>query len=384
MMYVICMMLRSRKYIDSINYWLNKDKVVVMYGARQVGKSTILEILAQEVKKMKILSCENSIVVNALTSNDPNQIKLLFDDAEIVALDEAQKIVNIGSILKYIYDNKDLDYKIIATGSSSFELSNKITEPLTGRNIKIKVYPYSLSELVSNMSGQWVLENLDNLLVYGSYPEVVEASMREKQTLLNNLASDYLYQDILQHERLKNSSILLKLLKALALQLGSEVSYNELGNMLGITSKTVERYIDLLEKNFVIIQLDSYSRNLRNELRKSKKIYFVDVGLRNGLLSSFTSIDLRTDKGALWENFCVVERMKSNSIKERKRNLYFWRTYDQAEIDLIEEYDDALDIYEFKYSSRKKKVRFPASFLEAYNVRNKYVVTSNDWTSLMD
>lgn len=377
-------MIRSRKYIDSILYWLNKGKVVVMYGARQVGKTTILELINAEISKMKILSCENISVANALSSNDENQIKLLFGEAEIIALDEAQKIENIGSILKYIYDNKDLDYKLIATGSSSFELSNKITEPLTGRNVKIRIYPYSLSELVENMSGQWVLENLNTLLVYGSYPEIVEAEMGDKEVLLSNLASDYLYQDILQHERLQNASVLLKLLKALALQLGSEVSYNEVGNLLGITSKTVERYIDLLEKNFVLIQVDSYSRNLRNELKKSKKIYFVDVGLRNGLLSSFSSIDLRTDKGPLWENFCVLERMKTNSIKERKRNLYFWRTYDQAEIDLIEEYDDAMDIYEFKYSSKKSKVKFPKSFMNAYPVRNKFVVTSDKWTSLME
>lgn len=376
-------MLRSRKYIDSILYWLDKGKLIVMYGARQVGKTSILELINAVKYEMRILSCENSAVVNALSSNDDNQIKLLFGEAKIIALDEAQKILNIGSVLKYIYDHKDFKYQIIATGSSSFELSNKITEPLTGRNVKIRIYPYSLSELVENMSGQWVLENLKTLLVYGSYPEVVDAEVNDKETLLHNLASDYLYQDILQHERLQNASILLKLLKALALQLGNEVSYNELGNLLGITSKTVERYIDLLEKNFVLIQLDSYSRNLRNELKKSKKIYFIDVGLRNGLISGFSSIDLRTDKGALWENFCVIERIKTNSIKGRKRNLYFWRTYDQAEIDLIEEYDGAFDIYEFKYSSRKLKVKFPSSFLNAYEVRNQFIVTSENWTCLM-
>lgn len=374
---------KHRHYIDRIKYWLSSNKVVILYGARQVGKSTMLAMLQEALDNMIVLSCENAQVADILSSNDTARMRLLFGKANIVALDEAQKIENIGTVLKYLYDSKDFDYQFIATGSSSFELSNKVTEPLTGRNVKIQVYPYSLEELIDNNGGLWTLENLDQLLIYGMYPGIVAAPADEKAFLLQNLSGDYLYQDILQHERLKNSADLQKLLKALALQVGSEVSYNELGNMLGLASQTIERYIDLLVKNFVLIQLMSYSRNLRNELKKSKKIYFVDVGLRNALISNFTDVSSRTDIGAIWENACILERIKANSIKERVRNLYFWRTYDQAEIDLIEEYDGALDIYEFKYR-RKKKIKFPASFMNAYNVRSSKVISRDNFQELME
>ncbi len=373
----------NRNYIKTINYWLQQNKVIILYGARQVGKSTILSMLQKTTEKFKILNCENNAVANALSENNTDRIKLLFGDAKVVALDEAQKIENIGAVLKFIHDSEAINCKIIATGSSSFNLSNKITEPLTGRNVKIHVYPYSLEELFTNKSGLWVLENLESLLVYGSYPEVFNISLDRRANFLQNLAGDYLYQDILQQERLKNSRDLKKLLRALALQIGSEVSYNELGNLLGLSSKTVERYIDLLQKNFILIQLDSFSRNLRNELKKSKKVYFVDLGIRNALLSNFNPLDVRTDVGALWENFCVIERYKANSIKERFRNMYFWRTYDQAEIDLIEEYDGALDIYEFKYR-KTKKIKFPASFINNYEVRNTSIISNGNFEKLME
>lgn len=373
----------KRKYIETIYYWLQQNKVIVLYGARQVGKSTILKMLQETTEKFKILNCESNAVASALSENNTSRIKLLFGDAKIIALDEAQKIENIGEVLKYIHDNDEFDCKVIATGSSSFNLSNKITEPLTGRNVKILVFPYSLEELVANKSGLWVLENLETFLIYGMYPETFNISLDKRAQFLQNLSGDYLYQDILQQERLKNSRDLQKLLRALALQIGSEVSYNELGNLLGLSSKTVERYIDLLQKNFILIQLDSFSRNLRNELKKSKKVFFTDLGIRNALLSNFSSLDSRTDVGALWENFCVIERFKANSIKERVRNLYFWRTYDQAEIDLIEEYDGALDIYEFKYRKRKK-IKFPASFLQSYSVRNTSIITKDNFEELME
>jgi len=372
----------KRKYVETIQFWLQQNKVIILYGARQVGKSTILEMLEKTLDNFKIINCESSTVATALSENNSARIKLLFGDAKIIALDEAQKIENIGAVLKFIYDSNDFDCKIIATGSSSFNLSNKITEPLTGRNVKIHVYPYSLEEIQKNKSGLWMVENLESLLVYGMYPEVFNIPLEQRSNFLQNLAGDYLYQDILQQEQLRNSRDLQKLLRALALQIGSEVSYNELGNLLGLSSKTVERYIDLLQKNFILIQLDSFSRNLRNELKKSKKVYFVDLGIRNALLSNFNALDFRTDVGALWENFCVIERFKTHSIKERVRNMYFWRTYDQAEIDLVEEYDGALDIYEFKYR-KTKKIKFPASFLQNYPVRNSSVITNGNFEELM-
>lgn len=372
----------TRKYEETIKYWLTQNKVIILYGARQVGKSTILNSLEQSMEGFTILNCENSTVAETLSSNNMGRIKLLFGTHKVIALDEAQKIENIGSVLKQIHDSDEFTCKLIATGSSSFELSNKITEPLTGRNVKIRVYPYAIEEIIENKSGLWLLENLDDLLVYGMYPEVLNTPTDKRALYLENIAGDYLYQDILQHERLKNSRDLQKLLRALALQLGSQVSYNELGRLIGLSSKTVERYIDLLQKNFILIQLDSLSRNLRNELRKSKKIYFVDLGLRNALISNFNAIDSRTDVGALWENFCVLERLKANSIKERVRNLYFWRTYDQAEIDFIEEYGGELDVYEFKYNPKKKNVKIADSFMNAYSVRNVSVITRDNFEEL--
>jgi predicted AAA+ superfamily ATPase len=372
----------TRKYEETIKYWLTQNKVVILYGARQVGKSTILNSLKQSMEGFTILNCENSTVAEILSSNNMGRIKLLFGNYQVIALDEAQKIENIGSVLKQIHDSDEFKCKLIATGSSSFELSNKITEPLTGRNVKIRVYPYAIEEILENKSGLWLLENLDDLLVYGMYPEALNTPAEKRALYLENIAGDYLYQDILQHERLKNSRDLQKLLRALALQLGSQVSYNELGRLIGLSSKTVERYIDLLQKNFILIQLNSLSRNLRNELRKSKKIYFVDLGLRNALISNFNSIDSRTDVGALWENFCVLERLKANSIKERVRNLYFWRTYDQAEIDFIEEYGGELDVYEFKYNPKKKNVKIADSFMNAYPVRNVSVITRDNFEEL--
>jgi len=371
-----------RANLPHINKWLDGSKVIILYGARQVGKSTLLSLIKENKKKMQILSCEDPHVKEALESKNVSRIKLLFNNAELVALDEAQRIENIGLVLKWMYDSNDFSAQIIATGSSSFELSNRITEPLTGRNIKFYIYPLSVQEMIDHFGGQWVISHLEELLIYGQYPEIVMSEPDKKEHLLRNLATDYLYQDVLQFEKLNNSNDLLKLLKLLAFQVGSEVSYLELSNEMGIAAQTVERYIDLLEKNFVIFRLDSFSRNLRNELKKSKKFYFYDLGIRNALISNFNFMEYRHDKGAIWENFCIVERMKFNALHQKSLNSYFWRTYDQAEIDLIEESGGHLDIFEFKYSLKKKKVKFPSSFLEAYPVRSTNIITKNNFEEL--
>jgi predicted AAA+ superfamily ATPase len=377
------MSLQSRKYLSLLESWLFKGKVLILYGARQVGKTSLLRLLAEKYTEMQIFSCENPTVIDALQSKNLRRIELLFGSNKIIALDEAQKIEGIGEILKYIHDS-GLNYQIIATGSSSFDLANKVTEPLTGRNIKFQIYPYSLSELQEQKSGAWLLEHLSELLIFGQYPAIVEASLAQKPILLSHLASDYLFQDILQHERLHNSSQLLKLLKALAYQLGNEVSYLELAQTIGLAPQTIEKYIDLLEKNFVIITLNSFSRNLRNELKKSKKIYFTDLGLRNALISNFSDLEYRQDKGALWENFCILERLKKHSIEQRLVNVYFWRTYDQAEIDLIEEYDGKLHVFEFKYNPKKSQAKIPQSFLDAYPIEQSHIIHTGNFESLMD
>ena len=362
---------------------MTEEKVLIMYGGRQVGKSTILKILKERHSQMVILSCEDPNVRDAIKSQNKSRIKLLFGKATLVALDEAQKIENIGSLLKWIHDSEYFESQIIATGSSSFELSNRFTESLTGRNIKFFIYPYSLSELIDNFGGSWTVDHLEDLLIFGQYPEIINSPIDKKEQLLTNLAGDYLFQDVLQFERLQNSGDLLKLLKLLAFQIGSEVSFLELSNEMGIAAQTVERYIDLLEKNFVIFRLDSYSRNLRNELKKSKKFYFYDLGIRNSLISNFSPLEFRHDKGALWENFCVLERMKTRAINQKTVNHYFWRTYDQAKIDLVEESDGMLDIYEFKYKLKKRKVKFPQSFMAAYPVRDSHFISIKNFEELM-
>ncbi len=254
-----------RDLILTINYWLEKSEIIILYGARQVGKTTLLKELLKGKKMAIIFNCELPTVAEVLESKDLSQIRALFEDNAIVALDEAQKVMDIGSILKLIHDEMP-QYKIIATGSSSFDLANKVSEPLTGRNIKFRLYPLSLNEIKQKHSWFWIKENLNNLIVYGTYPGIIDLSVPDKQVKLYELASDYLFKDILMHENIKNPALIRKLLKALALQTGSQVSFNELSGLLGVSRATVEKYTDLLEKNFVIYSLPAYSLNLRNEI----------------------------------------------------------------------------------------------------------------------
>jgi len=354
---------------------LQEKEVLIIYGARQVGKTTILKNLLQD-KESILLNCEKFSVSEILESKNLVRIKQLFGENKIVALDEAQKISKIGEVLKLIYDDETFHCKIIATGSSSFDLAGKIIEPLTGRNRKLKLYPISLSEIKGKDGWVWIEENLDSLLVFGQYPAVLMSAETRKEIVLDELASDYLYKDILAHERIRNPLLLRKLLKALALQVGSQVSVNELSGLLGIASQTVEKYLDLLEKNFVVYQLGTFSSNLRNELKKSRKYYFYDLGIRNALLNNFSPLSSRLDVGMLWENFCVNERMKINCANEKRVNYYFWRTYDGAEIDLIEESNGVLELFEFKWRL-KSNVKIPVSFEGKYG-RKEFKVISRE------
>ncbi|MGB4958574.1 MAG: ATP-binding protein [Saprospiraceae bacterium] len=367
------MVLIERQITLKITEWMNKNKVIIIYGARQVGKSTLLTIIKNEYPDLLILNAENPNIQSTLLSMDLERIKFLFGHAKYIAIDEAQKIENIGSILKYIHDHPEIKSQLIATGSSSFELANKVTEPLTGRNVKFILYPLSVAELTQARSGAWVIENLKNLIVFGLYPDIVKAEISEKIMLLENLNVDYLFQDVIQLDNLLNSTMILKLLKALAYQVGSQVSYHELGQLLGLAPQTVQKYLDLLEKSFVIFSLTSFSRNLRNELKKSKKYYFIDTGLRNAVINDFTPFDERRDRGALWENFCIVERLKYHQLKNQKADMYFWRTYDQAEIDLVEDINGTLRAFEFKAGSKSKKL--PESFKNAYSVVSYHTIS---------
>lgn len=363
----------NREILNSLKRWWTNKEIIILFGARQVGKSTLLEMLSEQYAEMIILNCEQPVISDILQSKDINRIQALFENNKIVAFDEAQEIPEIGKILKLLYDDKRIQQKLIATGSSSFELANKTGEPLTGRNIKFRMFPLSLAEISRNKGYLNVAEILDELIVFGSYPGVIDLPVSEKKRKLLDLTGDYLFKDIYKFEQVRSPEVLRKLLKAIALQVGNLVSIPELANLTGVSVITTERYLDLLEKSFVIFRLGSYSNNLRNELKKSRKYYFYDNGIRNAVLNNFVSINERTDVGALWENFCVSEYLKKTENRGILSNLYFWRTYDGAEIDLIEERDGKLYAFEFKWNASKKAV-IPASFKENYNVESLEVV----------
>lgn len=372
----------TRTIVKLIKKWLNAPEIIILIGARQVGKSTLMQILLQNGLKINILNCENPIVADILQSRNSNEIRSLFgEENNIVALDEAQDIPNIGKILKLIYDDKKVKHKIIATGSSSFDLSTKVGEPLTGRNLKFNLYPLSIDEIMQGKQWLEMLELLPSLLVYGAYPGIIDLPVNEKTKKLLTLSSDYLFKDIYKFEQVRNPEILRKLVKALAMQIGNLVSVNELANLCSTSTITIERYLDLLEKSFVIFKLGSFSKNLRNELKKSRKYYFYDLGIRNAVLNNFVRLEQRTDIGALWENFCIVEYMKTLEYAGQSSNLYFWRTYDGAEIDLIEEREGKLYTFEFKWN-KKKNASPPKSFSDKYTVEEFTVINRRNFNKL--
>lgn len=368
----------SRIIQQEIEKNLFKKKVILLIGARQIGKTTLLrQVLLNCKEKSLWLNADESDVKRKLeNATTSTQLLQLFGNAKLIVIDEAQQVEDIGLKLKLIIDTNP-ELQIIATGSSAFELLQKSNEPLTGRKKEYHLYPISFSEMVNHTSLLTEQRLLENRLIYGSYPEVINNPGNEKE-VLKEITNSYLYKDVLRYDGIKKASVIDKLLVALALQVGSEVSYNELAKTIGnINSATVEKYIDLLEKAFVVYKLPALSRNLRNEIKKGKKIYFYDNGIRNAIINNFNPLALRNDKGALWENFLMSERMKKNSYAKHFCNTYFWRTFDQAEVDYIEEYDGALHIFEFKWKSNNKKV--PASLLNSYTVNSTSIVDTDNY-----
>ncbi len=350
-------------------------KAVIILGARQVGKTTLLEELLKNEKSILVLTGDEPDTRDMLSNVTSIQLKNLFGNAKTIVIDEAQLIPEIGLTLKLITD-KIKDKRLFVTGSSSIDLANKINEPLTGRKLEYFIYPVSFNEMVNHHGLIQEKRYLPVRLIYGYYPEIVTSPGKEIK-LLKSLAGSYLYKDILTFGQIKKPIVLDKLLKALALQIGSEVSYNELGQMVGADKETVERYIDLLEKAFIIFRLNAFNRNIRNEIKKGKKIYFYDNGIRNAIIGNFQQFDLRTDKGALWENFIISERIKFLNYNDFYGSYYFWRTQQQQEIDFIEEVDGQLSAYEFKLNP-KKKVRFPATFKNGYDVKLMQTITPDN------
>jgi len=365
----------SRILESKISEQIFKGKAILILGARQVGKTTLVNRIVQKTEVPTLYLNGDEVDVRGLLSNTTStQLKTLIGKNQLLIIDEAQRIANIGITLKLIVDNLP-DVQVIATGSSSLELANQIREPLTGRKFEYFLFPLSYGEMANYTSPLEERRLLEHRLIYGYYPEVVTHAGDEKQ-ILQLLASSYLYKDIFSLEKVKKPVILEKLVQALALQIGQEVSYREVGQLIGADNETVEKYVDLLEKAFIVFRLSALSRNLRNELKKSRKIYFCDNGIRNAVIKNFSPIALRQDVGALWKNFLISERIKANHYNNRWVNQYFWRTHAQQEIDYIEEYDGILHAFEFKWNPTRN-TRIPKTFLNAYPGSETAIVTKD-------
>lgn len=357
---------------------LEKNKVVIIYGPRQSGKTTLVNnFLAYTKLKYNMFSGDQLDFANNFGKCDLDLLKKMLGDIELLVIDEAQKIENIGRALKLVIDNIPNIY-VIATGSSSFDLANATDEALTGRKNLATLYPIAMLELDQSYTQYELEKNLDEYLIYGTYPNIITYKTNEqKQNRIIEIKDAYLIKDILEFHKVKKSKMIINLLKLLAFQVGSEVSTSELGSNLGLDHKTVARYLDLLEKSFVIFRLDGFSRNLRKEINKMSKYYFYDLGIRNAVIANFNDLNVRNDVGQLWENFVMIERIKRNAYKKIPVNYYFWRTYDQKEIDLIEERGGKLHGYEFKW--KKNKTKPPKDWLETYINANYEVITSGNY-----
>lgn len=364
--------------IINIEDSIEKNKVVIVYGPRQVGKTTLVnDFLSRTSLKYKMFSGDQLDFANSFGKCELELIKKLLGDTQLLVIDEAQKIENIGRAIKLVVDSIPGIY-VIATGSSSFDLANATDEPLTGRKNLVTLYPIAMMELCQIHTQYELDKNLSEYLIYGTYPNIITYKTNDqKQNRIIEIKDAYLIKDVLEFHGIKKSQVVINLLKLLAFQLGSEVSTTELGSSLGLDRKTVMRYLELLEKSFVIFRLNGFSRNLRKEVNKMGKYYFYDLGIRNALISNFNDLDSRDDIGQLWENFLMIERIKRNSYKKLSINYYFWRTYDQKEIDLIEERGGKLYGYEFKWS--ESKVKPPQDWLKTYKNASYEVINAKNY-----
>jgi predicted AAA+ superfamily ATPase len=356
------------------NEW-NSGKVLIILGPRQVGKTTLIKDVCEENGDFLFFNGDDYEDKMLLTDTSENKLRLLIGNHKTVFVDEAQKIKDIGTTLKIIHDRIP-DVRVIVSGSSALDIANSVNEPLTGRKWEHQLFPISWNELIKYQGYKEVRKNLNHHLVFGMYPEVLMNPFKAED-ILKELANSYLYKDILQFDAIRKPEVIDKLLLALALQVGAEINYNELSNSLRIDRVTVENYISLLEKAFIVFRLHPFAKNVRNEISTNRKVYFYDNGIRNAILRNYLPLENRQDVGALWENFLIAEKIKIRSYQKWNGRNYFWRTYAQQEIDYIEESNGNLSAYEFKWNP-KAKAKFPSTFISNYNPIEKLIVTPDN------
>ena len=362
------------RYLEKeIERRIGSGKAVVLIGPRQVGKTTLIETILKN-KDYLLLDGDDPKTKALLTEPNTEEIRSILGKYKYVFIDEAQRIKGIGLTMKIITD-RFKEVQLFTSGSSSFDLSNQINEPLTGRKWEYQLFPISWEEYEEHHGYLYSEQQLENRLLYGFYPDVLN-NPGDEINILKNLVNSYLYKDILSFVNIQKPEVLEKLVQALALQIGSEVNYSELAQIVDADKNTVSNYINILQKGYIIFKLSSFSRNLRNEIKKNKKIYFYDTGIRNMVIGNFNPLELRTDKGALWENFLISERVKQIEYKQSLAHIYFWRTRQQQEVDFVEENSGKIYGYEFKWNSRKK-VRLPKTFTETYNAESKVIDRKN-------
>lgn len=363
----------KRDLAQTITKKIGKGKAIIIIGPRQVGKTTFIQDLLAG-KEYLFFDGDDPTTRQQLTYPNTEQIRSMLGKYKLVFVDEAQRIEGIGLTLKIITDQFK-DVQLLVSGSSSFDLSNAFNEPLTGRKWEYQLFPIIWAEFEKKHGYLKAQQQLQNRLLYGFYPDVLN-NPGEERDILRNLVNSYLYRDVLMYSGIRKSSVLEKLLLALALQVGSEVNYNELAQTVDVDKNTVSKYIDILEQGFVLFKLNCYSTNKRTEIKTNKKIYFYDNGVRNTILGNFTNLDLRLDKGALWENFLISERVKLNAYNGSFAKKYFWRTKQQQEVDFVEEIEGNIHGYEFKWKS-KGKVRLSKTFVNTYNASENVIDNTN-------
>jgi uncharacterized protein len=370
----------NRKIEKNIENKLFKGKAILLFGPRQTGKTTIVEHLLEGKENVLFLSGDETDIQEKLSNTTSTKLQSLIGKNKIICIDEAQRIFNIGLTIK-LFTDKLKDVQVIATGSSAFELAYKLNEPLTGRKYEFQLYPLSFSEMVQHHGLLEESRLLEQRMIFGYYPEIV-TKLGEEAEHLKLITESYLYKDLLMLESISKPAILSKILKALALQLGNEVSFSELSGLVGADKQTVEKYIDMLEKIFIIFQLPALNKNIRNEIKKGKKIYFIDNGIRNAIIGNFSSLNNRVDTGALWENYLISERLKflrNNGIDSKQ---YFWRTTAQQEIDYIEVSGDKISAYEIKWN--KNKMKIPLTFRNAYPDSETAIITNENYPDFLN